>query len=150
MDLMRYLPDIEHATLVRAPRAACFALFGSAAGWDRWFTQGMQMDPRPGGAMRFRWAGFGADRIHAEEDGLIEVIEPPARLVFRWQMQRLEGGTRVSLSFSDAPQGTRISVCDQGYPDHDRGRRCWMDCATGWGEALTLARFCAESGPPAG
>lgn len=148
---MSELPPIQHATLVQAPLAACFELFGSAQGWDRWFTQGMQMQARVGGTMRFRWVEFGADRVTAEEDGLIEHVDPPKLLVFRWQMQRIDGGTRVSLKFSAEPvaaddaAATRIEVTDAGYPDDANGRRCWMECATGWGEALTLARFAAES-----
>jgi hypothetical protein len=33
-----------------------------------------------------------------------------------------------------------------GYPDTPDGRRALLDCAAGWGEALTLCRFFLERG----
>ncbi len=35
---------------------------------------------------------------------------------------------------------------EHGYHDTQSGRAAFADCATGWGEALTLLRFYVEHG----
>lgn len=41
---------------------------------------------------------------------------------------------------------TRVELIDSGYPDTPEGRHALMDCACGWGEALTLVKFFVEHG----
>lgn len=139
---------ISCSTRVAAPPERCFEAFGSAAGWDAWFTTGMSLVPEAGGAMVFRWRDFGAERYSGEEPGRVLRYEPPGLLEFDWQLDRV--GTRVTLRFEavsdDLGEGTLISLEDVGYDRDPDGEQRMVYCATGWGEALTLAKAWIEHG----
>ena len=45
-------------------------------------------------------------------------------------------------------RGTVVRSKESGYPDTPEGPRALLDCATGWGEALALLKFCLEKGVP--
>ncbi len=57
-----------------------------------WFGADGEIDPRPGGAVRFRWFDG------SERRGLVETFDPPRRLAFRWREIR---GAGVGLSIGD-------------------------------------------------
>ncbi len=57
-----------------------------------WFGAAAEIDPRPGGAVRFRWPDG------TERRGLVETCDPPRRLAFRWRELR---GAGVGLVIGD-------------------------------------------------
>ena len=136
------LPDIRVSTLVRAPRERVYDALTRAEELDAWFTTGAEVDARPGGEMVWRWVGWGPDRITAEDRGPVLEARRPERYVFRWQ--EALGGTTVEVDFEEHPEGTVVRLREHGYTDTDEGRRQLVDCATGWGEALTLLKFHVE------
>lgn len=136
---------IRHEVLVRAPRRRVWDALTTREGLDGWFTQGAEVDARPGGAIRFRWREWGPQRITAEDGGpVLEAVEPE-RFVFRWH-EDAEDPTRVTFELEEHGSGTLLRVVDEGYPDTAQGKDRFMDCAAGWGEALTLVKFWVEHG----
>jgi uncharacterized protein YndB with AHSA1/START domain len=52
---------------------------------DAWFTTRPEVDSRPGGEMRWRWAAWGPDRVTAEDFGPVLEARSPERYAFQWQ-----------------------------------------------------------------
>jgi uncharacterized protein YndB with AHSA1/START domain len=79
-----------------------------------WFGAEVEIDARPGGPVRFRWP----DGI--ERRGLVETVDPPRRLVFRWRELRALGtsfvpGEATTVAFDLEPTedgGTRLVVTE--------------------------------------
>jgi len=132
------------ATLVHAPRDRVYDALTGAEELDAWFTTGAETDPRPGGEMVWRWVDWGPDRVTAEDRGPVLEARRPERYVFEWQ-SRL-GGTTVEVDFEEHPEGTVVRLREYGYPDTSEGWAGYANCATGWGEALTLLKFYVEHG----
>ena len=51
---------------------------------DQWFPSTVEIDLRPGGAMR-----FDGDTGDAGSVGVVEIVDAPRRLVFTWETDRL-------------------------------------------------------------
>lgn len=136
---------IRHETLVRAPRTKVWEALTTGNGLDGWFTQGSEVDLRPGGAVRLRWREWGPQKIDAQDGGPVLEAVAPERFVFRWH-EDAENPTQVTFDLEEHPEGTLLRVVDDGYPDTERGKELFMDCAAGWGEALTLVKFWVEHG----
>lgn len=78
-----------------------------------WFGADAEVDPRPGGPVRFRW------RDGSERGGVVEVVERPRRFAFRWrEIRRTErgihiGGTsRVEFLIEPIAGRTRLTVTE--------------------------------------
>jgi uncharacterized protein YndB with AHSA1/START domain len=118
----------------------------TAEGLDAWFTSGAVVDARPGGRIVFRWHEWGPDRVSGEDGGVVVAAERPGRFVFRWSPDEPGYATTVELSFTRTREGTAVRVREHGYRDTPAGRRKMLECAAGWGEALTLMKLWVERG----
>ena len=141
---MSPVPEIRVDTLVRAPRERVYDGLTRAEELDAWFTTGAEVDARPGGTMRWRWEDWGPDRFTGEDWGPVLEARRPERYVFQWQAEL--GGTTVEVDFEEHPEGTVVRLREHGYPDTPEGWAGFRSCSTGWGEALTLLKFCVEHG----
>jgi uncharacterized protein YndB with AHSA1/START domain len=80
-----------------------------------WFGADVEIDARPAGRGTVRWADG------TERHVLVEAVEPERRLAFRWlPFQRTPEGdmqvvpaSRVEITLSPAPGGTRVRVVEQ-------------------------------------
>ena len=54
--------------------------------------------------------------------------------------------TRVELNLEASGDGTIVRVKEDGYPNSEAGLAACLDCAAGWGEAMTLLKFYLEHG----
>jgi uncharacterized protein YndB with AHSA1/START domain len=138
--------EIKCATFVRAAPERVYDGIATAGGLDAWFTEGASVDPRPGGEIFFRWKEFGADRITAEGRCPILEARRPERFVFQWRPDNPSYATTVEIDFEPVEGGTIIRLREYGYEDTPSGLRAMLDCAAGWGEALTLWKFSVEHG----
>jgi uncharacterized protein YndB with AHSA1/START domain len=136
---------INCSTFVRAPRERVYDAFATAEGLDGWFTTGTTMEPRPGGGMVWRWRDWGPDRVTTEAVARILEVRRPERFSFAWDSGDTDP-TTVEMTFEEAEGGTIVRLREHGYHDTPRGLRAMLDCAAGWGEALTLAKFYVEHG----
>jgi len=138
------LPEpIVHKTWIRSSRDDVFNALATAAGFDAWFTRGTALEERPGGELRFVWRDWGADRENAESAGIVREHRRPELFVFQWW---LDHPTTVTLTFESKENGTLVRVHENGYANTREGLERCLDCATGWGEALTLVKFYLEHG----
>lgn len=138
------LPPIRVNTYIDAPPQRVYDALTSGSTWDAWFTQGTELDARPGGSILFRWIDAQVDRYTTTAGGPVLEAEPPRRLVFQWT----PGGSTTTIAFNLQPlgPGTRLSVSESGHKLTQKDVDALVDCATGWGEALTLLKFYLEHG----
>jgi uncharacterized protein YndB with AHSA1/START domain len=77
-----------------------------------------------------------------EEMGSVLEIEPNQRFVFQWHPGSTN--TRVEITLVGVGPGTRVELRESGYPRTEKDLAALLDCAAGWGEALTLLKFYLE------
>jgi uncharacterized protein YndB with AHSA1/START domain len=130
--------EIRQATLVRADPQRVYEAFTTAEGLDAWFTDGSTVDPRPGGEIRFRWRDWGPDKVTGEDGGPVLEAVKPRRFVFQWHPEDESYATTVEVDFTPTEGGTVVRLREYGYQNTQTSQRCQLDCAAGWGEALTL------------
>ncbi len=143
--------EIRHSVLIRAAPERVYDAFTTADGLDGWFTTGAESDPRSGGEMTWRWEDWGPDRYSGASVVPVLEAERPTRFVFGWDGEETIPGERrhlttVEVDFTPAPEGVVVRLRDHGYRETPAGRRANIDCAIGWGEALTLLKMSVEHG----
>ena len=138
--------SIGHATLIQAEAEHIYSLLTTGAGWDAWFTAGARVDARPGGDITFRWRNWGPDAVNADDGGTVMEAQSPRRLVFQRHPGGPEYATTVEINLEPRGGGTVVRPWESGYPTTPGGIRAIVECATGWGEALTLLKFYVEHG----
>jgi len=138
--------EIHHSVIIFASPERVYDALTTSQGWDGWFTRGTEVDARPGGFIRFRWVDWGPDRFTGEDGGPVMDALRPARFVFQWSPDSPSYATTVSIHISAVPAGSRVDLVEKGYHDTPSGKRALADCATGWGEALTLLKVYLEHG----
>ncbi len=137
---------ITAKTFIHADRERVFRTLATAEGWDAWFTHGMEMDARAGGRIQFRWEQFGPDNSMASDTGTVQEIRQPDLFAFTWHPAGEAYPVLVRIELTEAHNGTMVQLMSRDFPDTERGRYMFMDCAVGWGEALTLLKFYLEYG----
>ena len=128
------VPDsIERELILPAPPERVWTALTQPAQLGAWWGTQATIDLRPGGEVSFVWDGTDGQRFTSR--GIVEVVEPPHRLVFRWQSEpTVEATTRVEFTLQPHPQGTRLRVVESGFstlppgwrgPLHERNDRGW-------------------------
>ena len=138
--------EVVHSALIRADSLRIYNALTTSEGVDAWFTSGAKVNPYPGGQIRFRWENWGPDNLTAEDGGLVLEAVPAQRFVFQWHPDSPEYVTTVEINFRSSENGTIVSLREYGFADTPCGRTAMLNCATGWGEALTLLKFYIEHG----
>ena len=134
---------IKQRTFIAVPPDKVYIAITSADEWDAFFTTGMEIDPRPGGVMIWRWKNWGPDFYTTEVPGRVLETEPPRKFVFQWGSRR---PTTISVTLEPVAGGTVVTLTEDGYDDTADDRKMILECACGWGEALTLLKFYLEHG----
>jgi uncharacterized protein YndB with AHSA1/START domain len=141
-------PDqIARETVINAPVERVWTLLTEAEHLGEWFGDaGAEIDLRPGGALRLRWAEHGT--VHGE----VVTVEQPHRFAYRWAL----GGnvpspgnsTLVEFTLDAEGDGTRLRVVESGFssldlPDEERAGKV-DDNTEGWQIELGHLREHAE------
>ena len=134
---------IIHKVLIRAPREQVYNAMTTANGLDGWFTTGAKINRQVGGILTFVWKDWGPDKVTDSVDCPILEVNIPERFVFQWWEDHY---TTVEMNFLENIEGTVVQLKESGYADTPEGHRRCLECATGWGEALTLLKFYVEHG----
>ena len=142
---MRSPDEVSHSVLIRAEPGAVYDLFGTAAGLDSWFTTGAEVDAKAGGTIVYRWKDWGADAVTTEARGVVREADRPRRFVFDWDSDD-DRPTTVEMRFEARGTGTVMRLREYGFSAGERGRTALAREASGWGEAMTLAKFRIEHG----
>ena len=116
----------------------------NARKWDEFFTTGMVLEPRPGGDCIFSWKDWGPDEYTLKAPGRVVDLKRPSLFVFQWGQEGKETTIRIELSATEG--GTVVTLTEDGYKNTPEGRAMMVECASGWGEALTLLKFFMEHG----
>lgn len=138
--------DIRHSVFIAAPCEKVFETITSAAGWNAFFTTNMELDAQPGGRVVWRWTNWGPDRISGEDTATVIEIDPPSHFSFNWHPVGPDHPTTVTMELTPRNAGTVLTLTETNYPDTPKGRATILDCACGWGEALTLLKVYLECG----
>ena len=138
--------EIRATTLVRAPAEKVYRAITTAEGLDGWFTTEATVEAFAGGKIRFRWKNWGQDHFTGENGGPVLIAEPQKRFVFQWSPDQATYATTVDISFEEVAEGTIIRLREYGYHNTSPGLKKMLNCAAGWGEALTLWKFYVEHG----
>ncbi|MHC4943016.1 MAG: SRPBCC family protein [Planctomycetota bacterium] len=138
------IPPIRCNTYINASPDRVWRTLTTAEGWDAWFTQGAKVDPRPGGEIFFKWVNFKVDRYTLECLCPVLEAEAPHRFVFQWKA----GDSTTTIAFDLEPRGpgTVVRVEESGHGTSKKDLAALVECASGWGEALTLLKFYLEHG----
>ena len=111
------VPDsITREIRIDAPPTVVWAIVTEARHLAGWFSDEVEIDLRPGGAMLLTWHGHGAYRAR------VETVEPPHTFSFRWLRREgnepVEGSsTLVVMTLTPEGTGTRLRVVESGFSD---------------------------------
>jgi uncharacterized protein YndB with AHSA1/START domain len=135
---------IRQRTYIAAPPEKVYDTITSAQKWDGFFTTGMELDPQPGGVCSFSWKDWGPDNYTLKVSGRVIEAKRPSLFTFQWGQEGNETTIRIQLDARD--NGTIVTLTEDGYQDTPEGRAMILECAAGWGEAMTLLKFYLEHG----
>lgn len=140
------VPDaIEREVILPVPPARVWAALTRADQLGAWFGTQASIDLRPGGEVVFTWDG--STGPHGTTRGVIETVEPPTCLAFRWQPSPdTTQTTRVEFTLAPHPEGTRLRLVESGFASLPAalGRGSYEDNTTGWARELgELAQYLA-------
>jgi uncharacterized protein YndB with AHSA1/START domain len=138
--------EIQQSTLVKAPIEKVFDTFTQAEQFNIWFTRETEIDLKPGGLIVFRWRDWGPDKVNLDAKAYVVAVDRPRKFVFKWHGDNKSYWTTIETKFETVDEGTIIRLREFGYEDTPSGRRGILECAAGWGEALTLLKFYVEHG----
>jgi len=107
--------SVEREVTVPAPPGKVWPALTHSDEVSAWFGAAAEIDVRPGGRGVFRWLDG------TERHVVVEEVEPPRRLSFRWlPFQRTAAGeivtlpsTRVAITLDEVSEGTRVRVVEQ-------------------------------------
>jgi uncharacterized protein YndB with AHSA1/START domain len=130
------IPDeVRRELEIRAPRARVWAALTEPDQLLRWFpTQRAEIELRPGGVAVLRWE-------EAKAEAVIDVVEPPGHLVFRWRPADLgRPYTTVSFTLEESANGaaTHLTLVESGFaslPDQIE-QQSQSGNAQGWAHEL--------------
>jgi uncharacterized protein YndB with AHSA1/START domain len=135
--------QIKQTTYIKAPPEKVYDTITSGEGWNAFFTKHTTVEPHPGGSIMFRWENWGPDRYTCEAGGPVLEAERPTRFVFQWGTKFT---TTITFELTAEHGGTTVRLTETGSPNTPEGRANMLECASGWGEALTLLKFYLEFG----
>ena len=135
---------IRQRTFIAASRERVYDTLTDAKSWDSFFTTGMELEPKPGGICSFSWKDWGPDNYTLKVPGKVIEANRPDLFIFQWGSHGKATTIRVELS--EVEYGTVLTLTEQGYPDTPEGLAMMLECASGWGEAVTLLKFYIEQG----
>ena len=111
------VPDtITREIRIDAPPEVVWAIATEARHLAGWFSDEVEIDLRPGGAMLLTWHSHGTYRAR------VETVEPPHTFAFRWLRREgnepVEGSsTLVVMTLIPEGAGTRLQVVESGFSD---------------------------------
>jgi uncharacterized protein YndB with AHSA1/START domain len=134
--------EVRRVLEVRAPRERVWNALTRPEELLRWFpTEHAAVDLRPGGLASFVWK-------ESADEAVIDAVEPPGRLVFRWRPAGTDRPhTMVSFTLDETPDGTRLTLVESGFaslPDQI-ARRSQEGNDAGWRDELEELRTYLEA-----
>jgi uncharacterized protein YndB with AHSA1/START domain len=129
------IPDeVRRELVVDAPPERVWRAITEADQLLRWFPDKIvEVDLRPGGAIRIEWQDGEFD------DGTVEVVEEPSRFAFRWHGAGFDSPeTLVEFTLEAIEDSTRVVVVESGFSKvrEEKRESAWHDNDGGWAKEL--------------
>jgi uncharacterized protein YndB with AHSA1/START domain len=131
---------IEQTVVVAVPVERAWEAFTDSEERSRWEAPEYEIDPRPGGKLRWTIPP------HPAVDGEVLEVEPGRRLVTTESTGVLDGVTRVTVTFEDVGTGTRITVVQSGFGTGAAWQDALESHRQGWARALRDLVLYLETG----
>ena len=131
---------IEQTFVVAVPVERAWEAFTDSEERSRWEAPEYEIDPRPGGKLRWTIPP------HPAVDGEVLEVEPGRRLVTTEGTGVLDGVTRVTVTFEDTRTGTRITVVQSGFGTGAAWQDALESHRQGWARALRDLVLYLETG----
>jgi uncharacterized protein YndB with AHSA1/START domain len=141
-----YGHDIKQRTFIAVSPGKVYDTITSGDGWNAFFTNATEIDPKPGGKIVFRWKDWGPDLYTTDAECKVLKAEKPTLFAFEWYPVGNDNPTTVQFLLEAKSGGTVVTVTESGYPDTPKAREMILECACGWAEAVTLLKFWLEHG----
>lgn len=139
---MRVPDEVRKQLEIEAPIERVWDALSTPDGLLRWFpTHRAEIDLRPGGRLSLVWADDA-------DEGVLEAVEPPHRLVFRWRPAgRGRPYTTVSIVLEDLRGRTLLTLVESGFASlpHRIHHRSWEGNDLGWSEELAELKASLEA-----
>lgn len=136
------MPEIKQRTYIKVSPERVYETLTTGDGWNAWFTDETTVDLD--GEIRLSWRDFGVEKEDIEDGGPVLEAVPNESFVFGWSPG--EDMTTVSFTLEPCRDGTLVSLRESSYTTSEKDLNACVNCATGWGEALTLLKFYLEHG----
>jgi len=134
------VPDsIAREIVIDAPPEPVSRIVTEAQHMAGWFSDEVELDLRPGGAILLTW------HRHGSYKGRVETVDPPRTFAFRWlRREDAEGSTLVVMTLTPEGDSTRLRVVESGFaglpwPESERSRYA-DENRVGWGVELDELR----------
>ena len=126
--------EIRREVMLHAAREDVWSALTEPELIERWLADEVELDPREGGEVRFRYEDG------EERRGRVEEIVPAERLRIRWRREQ-RSETEVEFVLADAAVGTRLLVIESGPALAPRAS------AAAWADGLLrLEVMCLDGG----
>ncbi len=139
-----HMPPILYSTYIKASPERVYKALTEGDEWSQWFTKRATIDARVGGSYEFYWENFGPTLETFTLTGPVLEAEPNKTFAFNWGSG--EDITTVRFRLQARGEGTVLHVTEDGYSMSDVDIKACLNCAAGWGEAITLLKFYVEHG----
>jgi len=140
---------IEREIIIDAPRDRVWAALTEPGHLCRWFGDSAEVDLTPGGKAAFGWSEY-----QATHHAVIELVEPPGFLSYRWARPagaavNPGNSTVVAFTLTEAESGgTRLTVAETGFTSLDGGQdergTAVQENTEGWRKELSELKAYAE------
>ncbi len=127
---------VEKTFEVAVPVARAWQAFADSRERSQWEAVEFEIDPRPGGRVRWTLPGW-------EAQGRVEEVEPE-RLLRHTESAGPHAETEVTVRLEPVESGTRISITHAGIPDDGPGDV--ESTSLGWSQAIADLTVYLERG----
>ncbi len=130
--------QVEHIFDVAVPVARAWRAFADGDERAKWEALEYEIDPRPGGRLRWTLPGF-------ECEGEVLEVEPE-----RFMRQREGSGphsqTEITTTFTEIEGGTRIHITHSGFGEGDEAALTVQSVTLGWAQGIADLILYLEQG----
>ncbi len=142
---------VRREVVIRAPRERAFEAFVSVHDLLHWMADGAVIGKRPGGNWSLGWYADPDSDAGYSSMGTIETYEPGARLVvgslvFGTPEGDEFGPMRLTVSFDEVPEGTQVTVMQEGFGEGPAWDDYRSQLGTGWERMLSDLKGWLEEG----
>jgi uncharacterized protein YndB with AHSA1/START domain len=132
---------IEKTFTVAVPIERAWSAFADSHERSQWEASEYEIDPRPGGVVRWSLPGI-------EATGRVEEADPPRRLR-HVELSGPHTKCEITVTFEAIDDGTRISITHSGFGSGE-GWDEWLEgTSLGWAQAISDLIVYLRSGVPA-